>query len=310
METCNEYRVQAIHIDNIFMHTHYQVSQCRVFTLDKFKVGHMMTIKRFLVLSIVSLWIAGCATSPTGRHQLMLVSEESAIVSSKEAYLSTVKELDQAGKIEDGRAINSRVETITGRLITEAIKMRPDTANWEWSVVVIDDPEMVNAWCMAGGRMAIYTGLIEKIQPTDDELAQVMGHEISHALAKHTAEKMSVQMATAVGVAVVGVASDNTGVALTGAALTAMLAVTLPNSRAAENEADQIGIELAARAGYDPRAAATLWQKMGEESKSGMPQFLSTHPNPENRQEKLATMEKKMLPLYSPESDHPVYRMQ
>jgi predicted Zn-dependent protease len=77
-----------------------------------------------------------------------------------------------------------------------------------------------------------------------------------------------------------------------------MLAVTLPNSRAAENEADQIGIELAARAGYDPRAAATLWQKMGEESKSGMPQFLSTHPNPENRQERLARMEQKMMPLY------------
>jgi Zn-dependent protease with chaperone function len=154
----------------------------------------MMTLQRFLVLSIVSIWLSGCATSPTGRHQLMLVSEESAIVSSKEAYLSTVKELDQAGKIEDDRSINNRVRTITGRLITEAIKMRPDTANWEWSVVVIDDPEMVNAWC----------SLIEKIQPSDDELAQVMGHEISHALAKHTAEKMSVQMATAVGVAVVG----------------------------------------------------------------------------------------------------------
>jgi predicted Zn-dependent protease len=270
----------------------------------------MMIIRRFLVISFFTILLAGCATSPTGRHQLMLVSEESAIVASKEAYVSTVSELDKAGKIEDSEAINRRVKTITGRLITEAIKMRPDTADWEWSVVVIDDPEMVNAWCMAGGRMAIYTGLIDKIQPTDDELAQVMGHEISHALAKHTAEKMSVQMATAVGVAVVGVASDNTGVALTGAALTAMLAVTLPNSRAAENEADEIGIELAARAGYDPRAAATLWKKMGEESKSGMPQFLSTHPSPGNRQERLAKMEEKMLPLYSAESEHPVYRLQ
>jgi len=266
-------------------------------------------MQRLLAILLLSSAMVGCATSPTGRHQLMLVSEESSIVSSKEAYLSTVSELDQAGKIEDDPAINRRVKTITGRLITEAIKMRPDTEDWEWSVVVIDDPEMVNAWCMAGGRMAIYTGLLEQIQPTDDELAQVMGHEISHALAKHTAEKMSVQIAAAVGVAVVGIASDNTGVALTGAALTAMLAVTLPNSRAAENEADQIGIELAARAGYDPRAAAVLWQKMGENSKSGTPQFLSTHPSPGNRQERLAKLESTMLPLYQPTADHPVYQL-
>jgi len=264
---------------------------------------------RLLTLSIVLLLLAACATSPTGRRQLMLVSEDSAIVSSKEAYLSTVSELDKAGKIEEKTAVTARVEEITGRLITEAIVMRPDTANWEWSVVVIDEPETVNAWCMAGGRMAIYTGLLEKIEPTDDELAQVMGHEISHALAKHTAEKMSVQMATAVGVAAVGIASDNTGVALTGAALTAMLVVNLPNSRSAEKEADRIGIELAAKAGYDPRAAATLWKKMGEVSGSGTPQFLSTHPAPENRQEKLTKLAVKMAQYYQPDADHPVYEL-
>lgn len=269
----------------------------------------MNNIQRLLILTVISLLLAGCATSPTGRHQLMLVSEESSIVASKQAYLSTVNELDQAGKIERDQPINVRINTITGRLITEAIRMRPDTAGWEWSVVVIDDPEMINAWCMAGGRMAIYTGLIEQIQPTDDELAQVMGHEISHALAKHTAEKMSIQMAAAVGVAVVGIASDNTGIALTGAALTAMLVVTLPNSRAAEKEADLIGIELAARAGYDPRAAATLWQKMGKVSQSSTPQFLSTHPNPDNRQQRLARLETRMMPLYEPQADHPVYQL-
>jgi predicted Zn-dependent protease len=267
----------------------------------------MTTINRLLLILLVSSVLAACATSPTGRRQLMLVSEESSIVSSKQAYISTVSELDNAGKLEQSRAINSRVKTITGRLITEAIKMRPETANWEWSVVVINDPEMVNAWCMAGGRMAIYTGLLEQVKPTDDELAQVMGHEISHALAKHTAEKMSIQIATSVGVAVVGIASDNTAVALTGAALAAMLAVNLPNSRAAEEEADQIGIEMAARAGYDPAAAATLWQKMAAISKSRTPQFLSTHPDPENRQEELARLEPKMRQFYFPDAKHPVY---
>lgn len=269
----------------------------------------MTTTKRLLIITTLVLVVAACATSPTGRRQLMLVSEESAIVSSREAYLTTVKELDDAGKIEDGAAVIARVNTITGRLVTEAIKMRPDTADWEWSVVIIDDPETVNAWCMAGGRMALYTGLLEKVQPTDDELAQVMGHEISHALAAHTAEKMSMQIATSVGMAVVGVASDSK-VALAGAALTAMLAVNLPNSRSAEKEADRIGIELAARAGYDPKAAATLWQKMGEVSGSGPPQFLSTHPAPENRQEKLTRLAVKMEQYYDPGAEHPVYQLQ
>lgn len=269
----------------------------------------MSTSNRLLIIVLLSSIMFACATSPTGRHQLMLVSEESSIVSSKQAYLSTVKQLDNAGKLEENWVINKRIDVITGQLITEAIKMRPDTRDWEWSVVVIDEPETVNAWCMAGGRMAIYTGLIKQLDPTDDELAQVMAHEISHALAKHTAEKMSMQVATSVGVAAVGIASDNTGIALTGAALTAMLVVNLPNSRAAEEEADRIGIELAARAGFDPAAAATLWKKMGAASKSGTPQFLSTHPAPENRQQELARLEPQMRKFYFPNADHPVYEL-
>jgi Zn-dependent protease with chaperone function len=113
---------------------------------------------------------------------------------------------------------------------------------------VIDDPEVVNAWCMAGGRMAVYTGLIQKLDPTDDELAQVLAHEISHALANHTAERMSVALATNVGVALAGVLSDDAQKTMSQAALAAALAVQLPNSRAAESEADEIGIELAAKA--------------------------------------------------------------
>ena len=269
----------------------------------------MSILIRPLILILCCYLLVACATSPTGRHQLMLVSEESSIASSKTAYLSTVKELDNAGKLEDNWVINKRVNVITGLLVTEAIKMRPETADWEWSVVVIDDPEMVNAWCMAGGRMAIYTGLITKLDPTDDELAQVMAHEISHALAKHTAEKMSMQMATSIGVAAVGIASDNTSVALTGAALTAMLAVNLPNSRAAETEADRMGIELAAKAGFNPDAAATLWQKMAKVSSSGSPQFLSTHPAPSNRQQELAQLEPEMRKFYDPDAEHVIYKL-
>lgn len=268
----------------------------------------MRHIQRLVLMSLVIVLLSACATSPTGRRQLMLVSEDSAIVASKEAYLSTVKELNQAGKIDTNKATKKRVDDITGRLITQAIEMRSNSANWEWSVVVIDDPEMVNAWAMAGGRMAVYTGLLRQVEPTDDELAQVIAHEIAHALANHTAEKMSMQIATSLGVAVVGVASDNTGVALSGAALAAMVAVNLPNSRSAETEADRIGIELAAKAGYDPRAAATLWKKMGEVSPSSTPQFLSTHPSPGNRIKTLSEIAPEMMQYYHPEAKHPVYK--
>jgi len=264
-------------------------------------------MKRALVSLLLVLVLAACATSPTGRRQLMLVSEETAIAASKQQYLQTMRELGKEGKLVQDRNLLRRIDTITGRLIAQAILLRPDTKDWEWSVRVIDEPETVNAWCMAGGRMAIYTGLIQKIDPTDDELAQVMGHEISHALANHTAERMSVAMATNAGIIAAGVASDRPGAAMAGAAAAAALAITLPNSRASESEADRIGIELAAKAGYDPRAAATLWQKMGKAGGNGPPQFLSTHPSPANRQQTLAALADQMMPYYRAPEERPVY---
>lgn len=267
-------------------------------------------MKKLLILLCFSL-IAACATSPTGRNQLMLVSPEQAISASREAYTQTLLPHAKEGKVDNNPDVAKRVRTITGRVIAQAIDQYPETRDWEWSVKVIDDPEMVNAWCMAGGKMAIYTGLIEKVKPTDDELAQVMAHEVSHALANHTAEKMSVAMASQLGLLGVAVAvgdSDYAGVALTGGALAAALAVQLPNSRGAEEEADLMGIELAARAGYDPRSAATLWQKMAEVGGSSPPEFLSTHPSPQNRQETLAELADQMMPYYLAKGERPVYQ--
>ncbi len=260
----------------------------------------------FTILVCMSL-IIGCATSPTGRRQLLIVSEESAIAASKQAYVEMLKPYAEKGKLDNDPALKRRVYHITGRLIAQAIEMRPDTKNWEWSIKIIDDPKTVNAWAMAGGKMALYSGLVVQIKPTDDELAQVLGHEIAHALAKHSAEKMSVAMASSIGVVAVGVAADNKGLALTGAALAAALAVQRPNSRAAESEADRIGIELAAKAGYDPRAAITLWQKMAQVGGKGPPEFLSTHPSPENREKKLAGYVPEMMPYYEQKGKRPVY---
>lgn len=179
-----------------------------------------------------------------------------------------------------------------------AAELYPNTANWEWSVAIVDDPQVINAWCMAGGRMAVYTGLFEKLKLTDSEFAQIMGHEISHALANHTAERMSRTMATSLGVVAIAVLSDKPVVAAGGEAVAAKLALELPNSRTAESEADQIGMELAVRAGYDPDAAVTLWEKMGSQGGgSRPPEFLSTHPAPGNRAAALAAMipEKRQL---------------
>lgn len=247
-------------------------------------------MKLALATLILASLLAGCATSPTGRSQLMLVSPQSAIVQSKKAYLDTVSELDKSDKLIDDPKMADRVATITGRLVTEAVALYPDSKEWEWSVAIIDDPETVNAWCMAGGRMAVYTGLFEKLKLTDDEFAQIMGHEISHALANHTAERMSRAMATNLGVVAVGVMSDNKGIAMGGAALAAKVALELPNSRTAEAEADQIGLDLATRAGYDPDAAVSLWDKMAKAGGDRPAEFLSTHPSPENRQAALAAM--------------------
>jgi predicted Zn-dependent protease len=267
-------------------------------------------VQKLCLLLITATLVVACATSPTGRRQLMLVSPEAAIVQSRTAYLNTVSELGEADKLADDPRLASRVATITGRVVSAAIERYPHTADWNWSVALVDDDETVNAWCMAGGRMAVYTGLFEKLKLTDAEFAQIMGHEIAHALANHTAERMSRAMATTLGVVAVGSASDNPNLAMGGAALAAKLALELPNSRTAESEADEIGLQLATLAGFDPDAAVSLWEKMGSVGGDQRPpEFLSTHPAPENRQERLLNMipqARQLNPRGQPTPVHPV----
>ncbi|TXT23191.1 MAG: peptidase M48 Ste24p [bacterium] len=196
-----------------------------------------------------------------------------------------------------------RVRGITNRLVAQAVRYRPDTANWAWEVNVIDDPKTINAFCMPGGKMAIYSGLIEKIQATDDEIAQVMAHEIGHALANHGSEKMSVGLLSDVLVA--AVAGNNPGTRQS-ADIASLLLWQLPNSRGAETEADRIGIELAARAGFDPAAAPSLWRKMMKASgEKGRFDLLSTHPASDSRMETLNELVPHMRPLYAEAAAHP-----
>lgn len=265
-------------------------------------------IRRILLLAALPLVLGACATNPvTGRQQLMIVSEQQAIQSSLQAYPQMLAPLEKQGKVNTDPALKARVDRITGRLVAQAIKYRPDTARWDWEIKVIDDPKTVNAWAMAGGKMAIYSGLVKQLNATDDEIAQVLGHEIAHALSAHTAEKMSVAMASNLAVIGVGIATDSKGLAMTGAALAAAYAVQMPNSRQMEMEADRIGIELAAKAGYDPRAAVTLWQKMGKLSDSRPPEFLSTHPSPDTRTQTLSALVPQMMPYYQQGGTRPTH---
>jgi predicted Zn-dependent protease len=220
-----------------------------------------------------------------------------AIGESAAAYNSMMGELGKKKKIEAESERTKKVREITDRLIAQAVRFRPDAANWNWEVQVINDPQTVNAFCMAGGKMAIYSGMWEKLKATDDEIAHVMGHEIGHALANHTQERMSVAYGTGIGTQIAAIALGARDQAAALMQQAAVVAIALPNSRESESEADQIGIELAARAGYDPQAAVTLWEKM---SKLGgkVPEFLSTHPSPENRAARLKELGERVQPLY------------
>jgi predicted Zn-dependent protease len=271
--------------------------------------------KSFLLAGVLAL--AGCEANPiTGRNQLLLVSDEQAISASASAYTQMMGDLGKKKQIEPPESERvKKVREISNRLIAQAVKLRPASADWKWEVQVIDDPKTVNAFCMAGGKMAIYTGLLEQVKATDDEVAQVMGHEIAHALADHTRERMSVAMASTVAVTAAAVAMqgrEGAALGLAGAELAAVLAIQLPNSRESESEADRIGIEIAARAGYDPHAAVTLWEKMEKAGGKGPPQFLSTHPSPANRRQVLQELGPKMQPYYeqakaNPPKDAPTF---
>jgi predicted Zn-dependent protease len=211
------------------------------------------------------------------RTQYMAVSARDVEASSARSYAKTLQEQSKKGNLNTDAEQVRRVRQIAARLIPQTSVFRPDAPRWNWEVNVITSKD-VNAWCMAGGKIAVYTGLIETLKVTDDELAAVMGHEIAHALREHSRERASEQMVSNLGVAVGSalLGLGQIGNDLLGKAVDVTL--SLPHSRQHETEADRIGIELAARAGYRPEAAVTLWEKMARLSGGRAPELLSTHP--------------------------------
>jgi predicted Zn-dependent protease len=264
---------------------------------------------RMGIAALTALSLGACSTTTeqgavgVERRQLLLVSSAELDQAAAAQYQDVLKEQTPKGNVNKDPQQVERVRGITKRLIPQTAVFRKDALDWKWEVNVLTSPQ-VNAWCMPGGKIAVYTGIIEKLQITDDELAAVLGHEISHALREHSRERASQQVAAGVGASLAGVLADifvpGTGqLGAAAAGVGGQVGVLLPYSRLHETEADRMGVELAARAGYDPRAAIALWQKMAKLSGGGAPPaLLSTHPSNEARIKDLEVFSQRVLPLY------------
>ena len=246
-------------------------------------------IRYWLAPVLCFLLFVSCATSPTGRSQLLLVSPEEAILEARTAYAEALDYYTGNEELASDAELAYRIGEITGRLVSVAVEIWPNTAGWNWSVMLIDDPENPNAWCMAGGLMAIYTGLVYGLDLNDDEIAQIMGHEIGHAIANHTAEHMSIIGLQEVASAVVASEFEDPDLVDLTDTLS-QLGLGLPNSRTQEYESDEIGMELAVLAGYAPEAGESVWNKLMNFSDIETIEFFSTHPSDENRRNRLIEM--------------------
>lgn len=247
--------------------------------------------------------IAGCSsTTQAGavgadRKQLLLVSSSEILQLSNQAYRETLAEARSKGTLDVDYSQVNRLKRISQKLIPHTTIYRPDASAWNWEVHAIKD-DTINAYVMPGGKIVFYSGIIERLKLNDAEIAAIMGHEMAHALREHSREKMSRQMATS---GVLGIAASALGLSSGQAQLVGLagqLGLDLPHSRTQEAEADKMGLELMARAGYNPNAAVTLWQKMEAADRGSIPQFLSTHPSSANRIKNLQELVPTVEPLY------------
>ncbi|MEJ0038583.1 MAG: M48 family metallopeptidase [Gammaproteobacteria bacterium] len=256
------------------------------------------------VAAVVSL-AAGCETVQTtqagavgvSRKQRMLVSEEQVEQGAVEAYNQEKTKAQSDGKLNADSALTARVRNVSQRLIPGTAVFRPDAVNWKWEINTLTTKEL-NAYCMPGGKIMVYSGLVEQLKLTDAEMAAVIGHEMAHALREHSRERISRMYAQQLVIGGVAAAAG-AGDAIVGLAnQVGSVTFQLPHSREQESEADVIGLELMARAGYDPNAAVSVWNKMMTAEQSGQPEFLSTHPSPKSRIQELQSQIPKVLPLY------------
>lgn len=249
-----------------------------------------------IVLTATALLLFGCQNVPlTGRSQLQMISEQQ----ETRMGLASFKEIIEKEKLELDPVINARVQRIGKRIAAATGR-----SDYQWEFKVIDDDKQINAFCLPGGKVAVYTGLLPVAQD-DDGLAAVIGHEVAHAIARHGGERLSQEMIVA-GLTVATVVATNDSknrdlyVGLLGAG--AAVGFLLPYSRLHESEADRMGLIYMAKAGYDPRAAIGLWERMAKagKGKAKPPEFLSSHPADETRIEEIRKWLPEALGHYRP----------
>lgn len=260
---------------------------------------------RLIAFCIASITLLSACTTTTrpgvvgvNRQQLMMASQ------SEVERLSAISFNEQNKKAQDKKLLITsgpqydRLTTIANRLIPQTTYFRDDTQKWNWQLSLINAP-ILNATCAPGGKITFYTGIIDQLKLNDDEIAAIMGHEIAHALREHGRERLSQAMAQNTITNIALAAAGGYGAQINAANQVAQYVLVLPNSRQHESEADAIGVELAARAGYNPRAAISVWQKMMKATKGkNPPEFLSTHPSGETRIEQLSALMPAVEPLY------------
>jgi len=250
--------------------------------------------RKIIAVAILALLFIGCTKAPiTGRNQFIMVSAQQELAlgyQSAKEVLAKEKISTDPQKNEMVKRIGQRIATVTGQ------------NNYQWEFFVIDKDDEANAFCLPGGKVFVYTGIF-KYAANDDELAAVMGHEIGHALARHGAERMSSSQLTQLSGQVLGAVMQgrgnpqNTAMVMQAFGIGTQLGIMLPHSRTQEYEADHIGLVLAAKAGYNPRAALSFWEKFGSSGETP-PEYLSTHPAPANRIEQIRALLPKTIPIY------------
>lgn len=269
-----------------------------------------MTVRHYLrpiaTFGLVAGLLAGMAactsTTQSGaigvkRQQFMLLSSSEVDAAALESYRGSLQTARGKSALNTDKANLERIRRIADRLIPQTAVFRPDAPGWQWEVNLETRNEL-NAYCAPGGKIMFFTGIINQLSLTDDEIAAIMGHEMAHALREHGRERMSQAYAQNAGLSIL---TQAVGLGQGSAQLLQMAAqvgLTLPHSRGQESEADVMGLELLARAGYNPNAAVSLWQKMGKATGGNQGSFMSTHPSGSQRIQDLEAVMPRVMPLY------------
>ena len=257
-------------------------------------------------------FIGGCATTTSQKQlsgpgdgvEVKSASNVRHIVPSRDLIIAAEKEFEkirtaaekQKKLAEDDDPLLNKLESILARIQPHASLWNPEAARWDWEVILIEDKQL-NAFCMPGGKIAFFSGIVEELKLTDDEIAMIMGHEMAHALREHARARIALAQLTDLGAellsATLGLGKSEKRIIGFGRQL-----LSLRFSRKDENDADVVGLDLAARSGFDPSAGITLWKKMMKANRGGPPEWLSTHPSGDNRIEEMKKTLPKVTPLY------------